>query len=62
MGDDDNNPLARPSGRDFGLGPIMVVLLLLITLAIAGIVGLLFLAPDLVVISPGAVDAIAPRA
>jgi hypothetical protein len=59
MSDDD--PLARPSGRDFGLGPIMVVLLLLVAVAIAGVVGLLFLAEDLVVISPGTVDIIAPR-
>ncbi|TQQ78966.1 hypothetical protein [Halonotius roseus] len=59
MSDDD--PLARPSGRDFGLGPIMVVLLLLVAVAIAGVVGLLFLAEDLVVISPGTVEVIAPR-
>jgi hypothetical protein len=59
MSDDD--PLARPSGRDFGLGPIMVVLLLLVAVAIAGVVGLLFLAEDLVVISPGTVDIIAPH-
>ena len=56
----DDDPLARPSGRDFGLGPIMVVLLLLVAVAIAGVVGLLFLAEDLVVISPSAVDVIAP--
>jgi hypothetical protein len=59
MSDDD--PLARPSGRDFGLGPIMVVLLLLVAVAIAGVVGLLFLAPELTPVSPGTVDIIAPR-
>ena len=58
---DDDDPLARPSGRDFGLGPIMVVLLLVIAIAIAGVVGLLFLLPDIVEISPGVVDVITPR-
>jgi len=57
----DDDPLAEPSGRDFGLGSIMVVLLLFIAVAIAGVVGLLFLAPDIVEISPGAVEVITPR-
>jgi len=51
MSEDD--PLSRPSGRDFGFGPIMVALLLLIAAGIAGVVGLIFLAPDLVEVSPG---------
>ena len=57
----DDDPLAEPSGRDFGLGPIMVVLLLFIAAAIAGVVGLLFLLPDIVEISPGAVEIITPH-
>jgi len=59
MSDDD--PLDRPSGRDFGLGPIMVVLLLVIAIAIAGVVGLLFLLPDIVEISPGTIVGITPH-
>lgn len=51
MSEDD--PLSRPSGREFGFGPIMVALLLLVTAGIAGVVGLIFLAPDLVEVSPG---------
>ncbi|MFC7042449.1 hypothetical protein DM826_00260 [Halonotius aquaticus] len=51
MSEDD--PLSRPSGREFGFGPIMVALLLLIAVGIAGVVGLIFLAPDLVEVSPG---------
>ncbi|ERH05801.1 MAG: hypothetical protein J07HN4v3_01408 [Halonotius sp. J07HN4] len=57
----DEDPLAEPSGRDFGLGPIMVVLLLVVAVAIAGVVGLLFLLPDIVETSPGVVEITTPH-